>query len=77
MGKVKYKFHYITGESEEFETEYEYKEDARKKMGFVLDKGAKWFGIEGKMINLDHVLSIEILGEKERMELKIDLPKPE
>lgn len=36
-----------------------------------------WFMVDGKAINMDNVVTAEVVGEKEKMELDIKLTKPD
>lgn len=73
MSNAKYRFYYINGEIEELETENQYNEDARSKLNLKLTHNPTWMYVGGKHINLANVISIEVVGEKEKMELNLNL----
>lgn len=77
MRNARYKFYYVTGETEEVNSGREYNEDARSRLMIALQSNQKWFMVNGKAINTDNVVSVEVVGEKEKMELDIKLTKPD
>lgn len=77
MSNARYRFHYVTGETEEIDSGREYNEDARQKLIMVVQDNKKWFMVDGKAINMDNVVTAEVVGEKEKMELDIKLTKPD
>ncbi|KMZ42041.1 MULTISPECIES: hypothetical protein [Bacillales] len=77
MSNARYRFHYVTGETEEIDSGREYNVDARQKLIMVVQDNKKWFMVDGKAINMNNVVTAEVIGEKEKMELDIKLTKPD
>lgn len=69
-----YKFHFINGQEEIVESDFEYTEDLMEKVHLITRKEQKWVWIKGKVYNLSNVISIEVVGEKDKPKLvKIEL----
>ncbi|SEB28035.1 hypothetical protein [Paenibacillus sp. 276b] len=76
MSKVKYIFTYINGEKEEFETDYDYKKDARESLRMLNMNKQEWLEYGDNFIHVPNILKIEVVGDKEKMELKLNLTPP-
>lgn len=70
MEKAKYKFYFVNGQIEELETQYEYTDDANGDLRVKLTHNPTWLYVGGKHINLSNVISIEVVGENDKIRLK-------
>ncbi|AIE60367.1 hypothetical protein [Bacillus methanolicus] len=70
MEKVKYKFYYVNGQTEELETTQYFSEDAIAELRVKLLSNPTWINAGGKLINLSNVISIEVVAENEKQTLK-------
>lgn len=70
MEKAKYKFYYVNGETEELETLRTYNDEAKSELNLKLTHNPTWLSVGGKHINLSNVISIEVVGENEKLTLK-------
>ncbi|GIN86962.1 hypothetical protein J6TS2_33480 [Heyndrickxia sporothermodurans] len=73
MANARYKFHYVNGEKEELETKHRYNTDAKSELATIFHHNKSWISAGGKTINLANVISIEVVGEEEKMTLKLNL----
>ncbi|WP_045518101.1 hypothetical protein [Neobacillus niacini] len=70
MENAKYKLYYVNGETEVLETEDKYINDAKTGLNLKLAHKPTWIRVGGKHINLSNVISIEVVGENEKITLK-------
>ncbi|MFJ7638804.1 hypothetical protein ACQKL0_13705 [Peribacillus sp. NPDC097264] len=66
MSKEKYKFYYVNGVTEELEAN-EPLTDHASIINLQLIQNATWLQVGGKHINLANVISIEFVGEQDRL----------
>ncbi|PKR82576.1 hypothetical protein [Heyndrickxia camelliae] len=73
MTNARFKFHYVSGQTEELDTGHRYNKDARQDLALKFHHNATWISAGGKQINLANVISIEVIGDEEEMSLKVNL----
>lgn len=61
MAKLKYRIQYVSGISEELIKSFETEEEGRHDLESKLGNHVKWLSFGDKHVNLDNVLSIEII----------------